>query len=37
MPVHVRGLEEMNDLFGMIVGLILIVYLLVTILRPEKF
>jgi K+-transporting ATPase KdpF subunit len=31
------GVSQMSNLFGSIVGLILIVYLLVTVLRPEKF
>jgi K+-transporting ATPase KdpF subunit len=31
------GVSQMSNLFGSIVGLILIAYLLVTVLRPEKF
>ena len=31
------GVSQMSNLFGTIVGLILIAYLLVTVLRPEKF
>ncbi|MCX5884904.1 MAG: K(+)-transporting ATPase subunit F [Proteobacteria bacterium] len=27
----------MTDIFGIIIGLILIVYLFITIIRPEKF
>ncbi|MFH0787851.1 MAG: K(+)-transporting ATPase subunit F [Pseudomonadota bacterium] len=27
----------MSDIIGLIIGLILIVYLFITVLRPEKF
>lgn len=29
--------KKMGDLFGMIIGIVLIGYLLFSILRPEKF
>ena len=36
MSMHVKGFE-MTDVFGIIIGFILIAYLFITIIRPEKF
>gem|GEM_PF-6784441 len=37
MPALVKGFKKMSNILGIIVGLVLIVYLFFTVLRPEKF
>jgi K+-transporting ATPase KdpF subunit len=37
IPEPANGCDEMSDILGIIIGLLLIVYMFVSVLRPEKF
>jgi K+-transporting ATPase KdpF subunit len=37
MPEPANGCDQMSDILGIIIGLLLIIYLFISVLRPEKF